>query len=87
MKAVSTLTVSFGRAVRDRRQTLGLSQEELAWRGGLNRSYITDIERGARNPSLTTIARLAEALQIPPYVLLREAHEKLSESSRDSRAR
>jgi transcriptional regulator with XRE-family HTH domain len=87
MKVVLSLTVSFGQAVRNRRQTLGLSQEELAWRGGLNRSYVTDIERGARNPSLKTIARLAEALQMPLYALLREAEQKLPESNRDNAPR
>ena len=87
MKATSILTDSLGRAIRNRRRTLGLSQEELAWRCGLNRSYITDIERGARNPSLKTIARLAEALQMPLYALLREAEQKLPESNRDNAPR
>jgi transcriptional regulator with XRE-family HTH domain len=87
MKVVLALAVSFGQAVRNRRQTLGLSQEELAWRGGLNRSYVTDIERGARNPSLRTIGRLAEALQMPLYALLREAEEQLPERSRDRATR
>jgi len=87
MKATSILTDSLGRAIRNRRRTLGLSQEELAWRGGLNRSYVTDIERGARNPSLKTIARLAEALQMPLYALLREAEQKLPESNRDNAPR
>jgi transcriptional regulator with XRE-family HTH domain len=87
MKEDSTLAVSFGRAVRNRRRNLGLSQEELAWRGEVNRSYVTDIERGARNPSLRTIARLAEALQMPLSALLRETEENLFERSRDNAPR
>src|SRR6516225_10841554 len=87
MKATSILTDSLGRAIRNRRRTLGLSQEELAWRCGLNRSYITDIERGARNPSLTTIGRVAAGLKIPVYELLRDAamaqDKKLPERNRD----
>lgn len=41
---------------------LGITQEELAWRAGLHRTYVTDIERAARNLSLQSIERLAEAL-------------------------
>lgn len=52
----------FGRAVRRRRRELDLSQEELAERAGLHRNYVSDIERGDRNPSLENIQKLAEAL-------------------------
>lgn len=55
----------FASAVRDRRHQLGLTQEELAWRAGLHRTYITDIERGARNVSLQSIEKLARALEAP----------------------
>jgi len=54
----------FGVAVRRRRRELNLSQEELADRAALHRTYIGDIERGARNISLENIEKLAEALQI-----------------------
>ncbi len=53
----------FAKAVRGRRQVLGITQEELAWRAGLHRTYVTDIERGTRNLSLQSIERLARALQ------------------------
>jgi len=43
---------------------LGITQEELAGRSGLHRTYITDIERDARNPSLESIHKLAEALDV-----------------------
>lgn len=49
-------------AVHVRRSSLGISQEELAERSGLHRTYISDIERGARNPTLRTLSRLAVAL-------------------------
>jgi CheY-like chemotaxis protein len=58
-------------AIRSRRYELKLSQEELAWRAGLHRTYVTDVERGARNLSLATIDKLADALQSPLSVLLR----------------
>ena len=46
------------------RRRLGISQEELGGRAGLHRTYICDIERGARNVSLESIEKLARALQI-----------------------
>jgi len=56
---------SFGVAVRARRKQLGISQEELAERSDLHRTYVSDVERGSRNVSLENIARLALALELP----------------------
>src|SRR2546423_14425515 len=52
----------FGTAIRTRRKRLGISQQELAGRAGLHRTYIADIERGARNLSLANIEKLAKGL-------------------------
>lgn len=60
---------TFGQAIRSRRVELGISQEELASRAGLHRTYIADIERGVRNIGLLNIIRLAEALGILPSQL------------------
>jgi transcriptional regulator with XRE-family HTH domain len=54
----------FGASVRAFRIQLGISQEELAWRADLHRTYICDVERGARNVSLRSIYKLARALDI-----------------------
>src|SRR5581483_11648597 len=54
----------FGAVVKTWRNKSGISQEELAWRAGLHRSYVADIERGARNASLQTIEKLAKALNL-----------------------
>src|SRR5690349_20856564 len=54
----------FGAAVRAHRLRLGISQETLAERAELHRTYVTDVERGARNLSLESISRLARALDI-----------------------
>jgi CheY-like chemotaxis protein/DNA-binding XRE family transcriptional regulator len=59
----------FGSAVRKWRSRLGVSQEELAGRAGLHRTYICDIERGARNVSLESIEKLARALEISTATL------------------
>jgi two-component system, response regulator len=53
----------FGNTVKAFRSELGISQEELAGRSGLHRTYISDIERGARNVSLKAIEKLAIALE------------------------
>jgi transcriptional regulator with XRE-family HTH domain len=54
----------FGLAIKQRRQELGISQEELAYRASLHRTYVSDIERGTRNVSIENIAKLAKALNI-----------------------
>lgn len=54
----------FGQKVRRARKVQNLSQEELAFRAGLHRTYISDIERGHRNVSLENIEKIAAALKI-----------------------
>ena len=54
----------FGLAIKNWRKKSGISQEELAWRAQLHRTYVCDIERGARNPSLESIEKLAKALSL-----------------------
>lgn len=66
------LQMLLGRAVKRHRQVLGYSQEELAWRASLHRTYVTDVERGVRNLSISTIDRLAQALGVPLSSLLGE---------------
>jgi len=56
--------VVFGKAVRKQRFELGISQEELADRAALHRTYISDVELGLRNVSLKNIAKLARALDL-----------------------
>ena len=53
------------------RRAKGLSQEELAFRAGIHRTYIGGIERGERNPSLKNIAAVAKALDTTPTELFR----------------
>ena len=60
----------FGVSVRVWRSRLGISQEELAERAELHRTYISDVERGARNVSLASIEKLARALQVSIPTLL-----------------
>ncbi|MBI5136480.1 MAG: helix-turn-helix transcriptional regulator [Nitrospirae bacterium] len=62
--------VEFGRVVRELRVARGYSQEAFADRVEIHRTYIGGIERGERNPTLTMIHRLADALGISPSRLL-----------------
>lgn len=59
------LVSTFAHRVRQRRVELGLSQEKLAELSGLDRTYISGIERGVRNPTLSTAERVAQALGVP----------------------
>lgn len=60
----------FGERVRQKRQELGISQEELAFRSGLHRTYVGSVERGERNLSLENIVIFAKALACDPRDLL-----------------
>lgn len=74
-----TVERAFGSVVREHRERLALSQEELAFRADLHRTYISMLERGERCPSLGTIVKLAKALGTRGSTLL-IASEKLGEA-------
>jgi transcriptional regulator with XRE-family HTH domain len=59
-----------GRNVRAARLQRGLSQEAVALEAEMKRGYVSDLERGTRNPSVKAIARLARALGVSPRDLL-----------------
>jgi transcriptional regulator with XRE-family HTH domain len=61
----------FANRVRARRRELGISQEELAERAEVHRTWISQLERGVSNVSIDNIARISEALEIPASELLR----------------
>jgi len=56
--------------VRHHRKLKGMTQEELAAAADMERSYVSDLERGTRNPSVAALGRLAAALDVEPSVLL-----------------
>lgn len=66
-----------GRVVRDRRQALGLTQEQLAAACDLDRSFLGEIDRGRRNVTLPTLLRLAVGLRTTPGTLLDAAYDAL----------
>jgi transcriptional regulator with XRE-family HTH domain len=64
MKRDANIALRFGQRVRELRTTKGLSQEAFAAKCGLDRTYISGIERGRRNVSLRNIEVIAKALGI-----------------------
>jgi transcriptional regulator with XRE-family HTH domain len=70
------LNTSVGLSVRRARQEHGLSQEALADAAGLDRAYLSGLERGKRNPTLASLAKIAAALGLPLHELVKEAEER-----------
>jgi len=64
LRADTNIRSGLGEAIREERSALGISQEALAKRSGLHRTYISDIERGLRNPTVNSIQRIACALHV-----------------------
>lgn len=78
MKASRAVLIrAFGFLVKKRRADLDISQEELADRCDLDRTYISGIERGRRNPSLTALAKFADGLNITVADLLDRLEEEV----------
>lgn len=61
---MDSIEKKFGLRVRELRQIKGLSQEDLAFKAGVHRTYLGGIERGERNPALKNIANIAKALDV-----------------------
>ena len=70
---------AFGRILRRRRHVLGVSQEELAHRADLHRTFISMLERGERTPSLEVIRKLALALGTTAGSLVTEVDQEMGE--------
>ena len=78
--AASQITTRFGASVRSLRYRLGISQEALAERADLHRTYIAGIERGVRNVTLKSIDKLARGLQVSNAALLSLADGKAGQA-------
>jgi CheY-like chemotaxis protein len=75
------LKILLGNAIKSTRSALGISQEELAARAGLHRTYISDLERGVRNPSIAIVEKLAQALKLSISALFERASKNGRPSS------
>ena len=67
-----------GENVRRHRKAKDMTQERLALDAGMERSYVSDLERGMRNPSVRALGRLAEALGVEPTALLEQSNAPYS---------
>lgn len=75
-----SLQIRLGTAIRLHRLKLGITQEELAWRANIHRTYLADIERGGRNVTLRSVGHLANALQVSVADLL-SANQEFEETA------
>lgn len=69
---------AFGRALRVRRKAHNLTQEGLALEAGVDRNFVSLLERGRNQPSLATIFKLCHVLQIKPSTLVKDVESILS---------
>ena len=65
----------FGKVLRDLRKQRAISQEDLAFDAGLDRSYISKLETGVYQPSMTTLFAIAEVLKIDPSVIVKRVYD------------
>jgi transcriptional regulator with XRE-family HTH domain len=79
MKANLTIENAFGQVIRELRKAKNYSQEKLAEKSNLDRTFISHLERGTKQPSLITIFQLAKALGISPAALILLVEEKIEE--------
>jgi transcriptional regulator with XRE-family HTH domain len=86
-KSSTSILRAFGEALRAKREALNLSQEELAFRSEVHRTYISELERGIKNPSLTTLAKLADALGTAKSELVLELERAEARSKHAPRTR
>lgn len=73
----------FGEILRKKRNEAGYSQEKLALDCGLDRTYISLLERGLRQPTLTTIFKICQNLEIKPHCLIKELEQFSDENLTD----
>lgn len=76
--SVGTVSTRFGHVIRQLREQRGWSQEQLAHRAELNRSYMGEIERATAIASLATAAKLAHAFELPLSSLISRCEEATS---------
>ena len=77
-------TEAFGQVLREYRLLRGLSQEGLGLESGLHRTYISQLERGLKSPSLTTIIRMSEILGVSSAEMIRLVELKIGGSQKET---
>ena len=75
-KSISPET-AFGRVLRSMRKSRSLSQDDLGAKSGYHRTYIGQLERGEKSPSLRTIFNLASTLEVTPAAIVRQVERSV----------
>lgn len=73
--------IAFGLVLRHLRKEAGLSQEQLALAAGIERNFVSLIERGVNQPTIRVIFKLAAALNVDPSAMLKAVEKKLTGSA------
>ncbi len=68
-----TLSIELGQTIKRHREEAGLSQEQLAAKAGIHRTHVGFLERGERSASVDVLVRIAVALEVPAWAILKEA--------------
>ncbi|WP_233206798.1 helix-turn-helix domain-containing protein [Caulobacter sp. FWC2] len=64
------MRLTVGQNVRRARLALGLTQEQLAEQSGFSQQYLSDLERGRRNPTIVSLWELSQVLKVTPAILV-----------------
>ena len=86
-KKKSSPSAAFGLVLREIRKEQGISQEALALEADLQRNYISLIERGINQPTITTIFKLAAAIGVKPSAIVVRTEERIDRIPQTSRGR
>lgn len=71
------LKSAFGAVIRELRESRGLSQQELADYAEMDRTYLSDLERGLNFPTLNVVFKIAEVLKMRPHELIRDIEKEM----------
>jgi DNA-binding XRE family transcriptional regulator len=82
--AAEIVRTAFGQVLREQRKLRGLTQEALALSASVNPKFYGEIERGFRQPTLTTLCKLACALDIAPHILIERMEKMLRLDAADA---
>jgi len=78
MQKVAKINLAFAEVLREFRKEAGLSQERLALDAELDRTYISLLERGLRQPSIKTLFAIASILEVPPHKIVLSVENKMN---------
>ena len=74
------VAVAFGKVIRQLRQEIGLTQEQLGFEADLRRTFVSLLELGEQQPSLTTLFKIATPLRVSPSEIIKRVEEHLASS-------